>query len=497
MQRNLAALTEEVFDLLVIGGGIFGAGVARDAALRGLRVALVDRHDFASGTSGRSSKLIHGGFRYLETYDFALVAESSRERRILRQIAPHRVVPLPLLLPVYRDSRRPLWLLRLGMSLYDLLALYGNVANHQKLSPAQTRDLEPSLASENLRGAIRFFDCQEDDARFCIDNILHAADLGAVCANYCEVIALQSEGGRLAFARVKDHIEGNEFIIRARVFINAAGPWVERVAALSSSVQGPVPRLSPTRGVHMLLPRLTQSHGIFFQGRRDGRMMFVLPWHDCTLVGTTDTDFTGDPATVRADASDVEYLLAETNALFPQTHATVSDVITTFAGIRPLLRSDARNPSARSREHAIIRGGENLLSIAGGKYTTYRLIARQTVDAAYPILGRKPPPCLTAKTPIPNPRPPHGGERLAEMPEVFASDIEHAVKHEMAQSIDDVMTRRTGLSLSRFGGMAVAEAAGQIMAVTAGWSAERMHRSLAEYRAERERNLLFARSGSD
>lgn len=457
MQRNPSALSNGLFDLLIIGGGIYGAGVARDAALRGLRAALVDQADFASGTSSRSSKLIHGGFRYLEHYDFSLVAESTRERRILRQIAPHRVHPLPLLLPVYRGGQRPLWLLRIGMTLYDALALYRNVEPHRTLSAQSAAELEPALRRENLIGAIRYFDCQEDDARFCVDNILHAAKLGAACVNYCRITGFSRENGRINVARALDALTGQTFVIRAKMFINAAGPWVERVAAMAGAGDGAAgsrstsPRLSPTKGTHILLPRLTQSHGIFFQAKQDGRMMFVLPWNNCTLVGTTDTDFAGDPASVAPDAADIEYLLAEARHLFPAASLTASDIIASFAGIRPLLASDSANPSARSRDHQILRLGENLLSIAGGKYTTYRLIARQTVDAACRILGMRPPPCITHRSPIPNDRPPPRGAQLADHPEVFESDVRHAVAAEMAMSVDDIMARRTGMALSRFG----------------------------------------------
>jgi glycerol-3-phosphate dehydrogenase len=482
MHRNLPALADGVFDLLIIGGGIFGAGIARDAALRGLRVALVEQSDFASGTSSRSSKLIHGGFRYLEQRAFSLVAESTRERRILQDIAPHRVRPLPFLLPVYRGDPRPLWLMRLGMTLYDVLALYRNTAAHRKFSPARTLATEPGLDPKNLRGAIRFYDCQEDDARFCIDNLLHASELGALCANYCEVTGLAAKDGRIVSATVTDRLGAGSFDIRARAFINAAGPWVERVAGLlPPAAPGGLPHLSPTKGVHILLPRLTQTHGIFFQGRRDGRMLFILPWNDCTMVGTTDTDFKGDPADVRADASDVEYLLAEVRALFPSSNFTASDVITTFAGIRPLLKSDASTPTARSREHSILRRGENLLSIAGGKYTTYRLIAEQVVDAAYDVLGSRPAECRTARTPLPNHRPVPTGDRIAEIPDVYASDVTHAVREEMATTVEDVMRRRTGMALSRSGGPATAERVAHIMTNATPQDAERIDASLRAY----------------
>jgi glycerol-3-phosphate dehydrogenase len=428
MKRDLAALAAEQFDVLVIGGGIIGAGIARDAALRGLRVALIDKNDFASGTSSASSKLIHGGFRYLEQGAFRLVAESCRERAILQRIAPHLVRPREFLFPVYDGDRRSLPVIRLGATLYDWIA---REHKHRSLSAERARQAEPALSPTGLRGAVVIHDCQEDDARFCLDNILHAGELGAVCANYCELTGLS------ATAQVRDRLRGESFEIRAHTFVNATGPW------------SPVP-LSPTKGVHLLVPGVTQSHAIVFQARRDGRVLFVLPWGDCSIVGTTDTDWRGDPGDARAETADVEYLLGELRGRFPDA---ATNIITTFAGVRALLRSEA-SPFRRSREHRIIREG-HLITVAGGKYTTYRLIAEQVVNQ----LTRQ--PCRTAETPLPSYRPPPSGEQIAG--DVFASDIRHACEYEMAQRVADVMRRRTGLALSRHGGAETAAKVAQLM----------------------------------
>jgi len=440
MKRDLAALADTTFDVLVIGGGILGAGVARDAALRGLRVALVDQADFASGTSSRSTKLIHGGFRYLEQYAFGLVAESCRERHLLQQLAPDRVRPLPLLLPVYAGDVRPLWKIRLGMTLYDLLARDRNTAPHKSVEPP------PGLRRDGLRGVIQFYDCQVNDARFCLDNLRHAAELGAVCANYCAVT-----GFRAGAAQVRDVISNLQFEIPAKYFVNAAGPWVGRVAQL---IGHDVP-LSPTKGVHLLLPRLTAGHGIFFQARSDGRLLFVLPWGDCSLVGTTDTDFTGDPATARAERADVDYLLRELRWILPDAP---TDILTTFAGVRAL-RGNHRAPSARPREHRILRHSENFLSVAGGKYTTYRRIAQQVVDQ---LTDR---PCRTATTPIP----------------AYPVSVEEACREEMALTLEDVMWRRTGWALSRSGGRENAEEVAGIMARELGWDNARTAAEVDRY----------------
>jgi len=458
--RDLQALANQTFDLLVIGGGILGAGIARDAVLRGLTVALVDQADFASGTSSRSTKLIHGGFRYLEQGAFGLVAESCRERAILQRLAPHLVRPVPFLFVVYDGDVRPLWKLRIGMTLYDLLALYRNTAPHRALTPAATLAREPRLRRTGLRGAVQFYDCQEDDARFCLDNILHAADLGAVCANYCGVTGFVQQTDRVLTARTAD------FDIRARWFINATGPWVDRLT--------PQVQLSPTKGVHLLLAERL-DHGVFWQAR-DGRLVFVIPWLDGAILGATDTDFSGDPATARADERDQEYLLGELQRTLPGIQP---DVITTFAGIRPLLQS-AASPSARSREHRIVRVAANLLTVAGGKYTTYRAIAAEVLDLIRPGKSQ------TARTPLPQHRPPPAGEPIADTPAVFESDIRYARDVEMAQTLSDVMRRRTSLALSRHGGREVAERVAAILFA----DPEQRRRQVAEYLAERARGTL-------
>ncbi len=488
MRRNFPALGEAVFDVLVVGGGIFGAGIARDAALRGLRVALIDKADFASGTSSRSSKLIHGGFRYLEQAAYRLVMESCRERQVLRKIAPHLVKPLPFLLPVYQGDQRSLGKMRLGMALYDALALYRNTARHRGLSAIATVEKEPQLARQGLRGSIMYYDCQEDDARFCVENVLHAVQLGAICLNYCELTGFVSQNEKIIAAKIDDRVGSASIEVRAKCFINAAGPWVDRVAGLAGATDS---HLKPTKGVHILLPRLTDHHAIAFQAKRDGRIMFVLPWNDCSIVGTTDTDYTGDPDDVRADEADIDYILAEVRALFPDVKVGFEDVITTFAGLRPLLHQGNANPSARSREWQIIHHGPNFMSIAGGKYTTYRAEAQKIVDELLRKLGEKPRQCLTAATPLPTPAT-ISDQLIAESPKVYASDIRRACDQEFATSVDDVMRRRTSLALSRFGGAQTASAVARIMASTLGWTESQMRASLQHYLGQHESSLTAA-----
>lgn len=485
MKRNLQLLADRSFDLLIIGGGIFGAGIARDAALRGLSVAIVDKGDWAGETSSRSSKLIHGGFRYLEQGAWRLVAESCRERRVLQEIAPDRVKPIPFLLPVYNGDARPLWKMRVGMTLYDLLAMYQNTASHRTLSAGAARREEESLGEAGLRGAIRYFDCQEDDARFCIDHVLHAAAMGAVAANYCQVTSFELEAERIVAARVNDLLGGTSFDLTANMFVNAAGPWVESVAGLSGAANDGL-ALGPTKGAHLLLPKLTSNHAIAFQARRDGRILFILPWHDCSIVGTTDTDFVADPASAHAEQSDVAYLLAEVNRLMPERKIGPADVITTFAGVRPLLRSTAQFPSSRGREHRIVRQRENLLSVAGGKYTTFRAVAQEVVDRIVALRGWKGRRCRTATTPLPNDRPVPCGEKIADSPLVFESDVIYACREEMAMTVSDVMRRRTPLALSLWGGAETARRVAAIMRGIMDWDAAKEQRSLDHYLAERQ-----------
>jgi len=374
------------------------------------------------------------------------------------------------------------------MSLYDWLALRRNVAPHRTLSVERTLMNEPSLSRKGLRGAVAFYDCQEDDARFCVDHILHAAELEASCINYCTLTGLITREDRIVAARVRDEVGSCMFEISARVFINAAGPWVEKVCGLTPFDASGV-RLSPAKGVHLVVPRLTRQHAIAFQARSDHRVLFVIPWGDYSLLGTTDTDFDGDPAHARVEPADVDYLLAEARALFPDAQLSDSEVITTTVGVRSVAASTLAMPSARSREHRVVRTGRNLLSIVGGKYTTHRVIAQQTVDAAYGLLNVEAPPCRTAEVPVPNRRPAAAGEKISGAPEVHASDIIHACQQEMVVTLEDVMRRRTSLALSRAGGPEVASTVAHLMAPLMGWSADEERSQFERYVDEWKRNL--------
>jgi glycerol-3-phosphate dehydrogenase len=373
-------MSEGAVDLLIIGGGITGAGIARDAALRGLRVALVDKADFGAGTSSHSSRLIHGGIRYLEQGAFRLVFEASHERRVLLRIAPHLVRPLAFLFPVYRGGRMPAWKLRAGMWLYDLLSVFRNVRWHRWLRAKKVRRVEPGLRDRGLIGAALYYDAQTDDARLVIATMRSAARAGALVANYVETTALLKPDGRVRGAVVRDVLTGQTATVRAHVVVNATGPWADVLRRLDDPHATPMLRV--TKGAHVLVPRrrVANQHAVTLLSQIDGRVMFVLPWGDFSYIGTTDTDADSSPDALRVTAADVTYLLRSANAAFPDARLTPSDVVSAWVGLRPLLRQDHANPSQVSREHRIDESPHGLITIAGGKLTTYRVMARDVVD---------------------------------------------------------------------------------------------------------------------
>jgi glycerol-3-phosphate dehydrogenase len=387
MQRNLDALTDGTLDLLVLGGGITGAGVALDATLRGLRVGLIDKGDFASGTSSVSSKLIHGGLRYLEHGDFHLVYEDLHERGLLLRNAPHLVRPLRFVIPFYRGARVAPWKWRVGLTLYDLLAGRNNIRRSRTLDLHELRHEFSSLQPESLLGGAEYFDAQTDDARLCIEVLRTASVHGASVANYVEAVRFEKGG-----VRAVDRAGGKELTIRARQILNATGPWVDLVCALAGDASGP--HLQPTKGVHLVVRDLGLAAAFLLLHPEDGRVFFVIPWLGKTLIGTTDTfaSETADDLTV-TDA-DVRYLLAGYGRHF--SHALLPrDVLGTFVGLRPLIRARPGEPSHLSREFRLWRSPSGMLHVAGGKYTTYRRMAEIVTDAVMRGLGL---PCRTGRT---------------------------------------------------------------------------------------------------
>lgn len=410
----------DAVDMLVIGGGITGAGIARDAAMRGLRTAVVEMGDLASGTSSRSSKLVHGGLRYLEHYEFSLVFEAVSERRILLDLAPHLVNPLGFVFPVYEGSRHKLWFIEAGMWLYDGLSLFRSPKLHKKLGMEELQKLEPSLSSVGLQGAPLYYDCSTDDARLTLETALDAVERGACVATYSRVEKLlHDERGRAVGAVIRDVLDNTVREIRAQVVVNASGPWTDSVLTLGQHTippggPGTSNLLRPTKGVHIVVPfeKLPVNHAVVCLHPADQRVLFAIPWGEHTYLGTTDTDYSGDPGVVSASREDVTYLIAAAREYFPGHPLTDGDVVSTWAGVRPLIappQADGSEASSVSREHQIIVGSNGVLTVAGGKLTTYRKMAREVVDTAVDLLKlsgfvRELLPSATEKEPLPGAR---------------------------------------------------------------------------------------------
>lgn len=387
--QTWAALHRGPFDLLVVGGGITGAGVARDAALRGLRVALVEADDWASGTSSRSSRLVHGGVRYLEHGHLHLVFEASRERRTLLTIAPHLVRPLRFTWPVYAGARIPRWKLRAGLLAYDALSLFRNVGTHHGASRRTILQRETALRGDGLRGGARYWDASTDDVRLTIANVLSAAEAGAVVLNHAAVRAFAHDPqGRVSGAEVLDYTTGESVRVAARVVVNATGPWSDVTRRMDDGTDHAA--VLGSKGVHIAVPRaLVPCHdALTLLHPDDGRVFFILPSAVHTIIGTTETPATTGPATVRANRGDVAYLLRAANHFFPAAHLEPRHVISAWAGIRPLVAHTGTTANDASREHHIGASASGLLSVTGGKLTTYRAMAAEIVDRVERTLGR-------------------------------------------------------------------------------------------------------------
>ena len=529
-QRALDALSHDTFDVLVIGGGITGAGVARDAALRGLRTALVEQDDFASGTSSRSSRLVHGGVRYLEHGQLRLVFESSAERRTLRRIAPHLVRPLAFVWPVYAGARVPRWKLAAGLTLYDLLALFRNVGRHERLTAAGVLAREPRLQRDALVGGARYWDAATDDARLTLATIRSAREAGAVVLNHARVVSLAMANDRVGGARVVDRATGTSMDVSARVAVNATGPWSDTVERMAGGASRPAVRGS--KGVHVCVARARVDNvgALTLLAPRDGRVMFVLPAGDFTIIGTTDSYETVEPDQVRASESDVSYLLDAANHFFPAARLTRADVVSAWAGLRPLKAGDeGDDPGAASREHTIVEHVPGLVSVTGGKLTTYRAMARQVVDAAQRSLGARPTRSTTARVTLAGGAVPdvareiaaaaaltrdtavatrlvhaHGdawrdvwtlaandpalAERVEATRPYIRAELLYAVREELALTLGDLLIRRTPLAFElRDHGRAAARRVASDVARWLAWSPVEMRAAIAEYDAEVER----------
>jgi glycerol-3-phosphate dehydrogenase len=523
---DLERLRHETFDILVIGGGVTGAGIALDAATRGLSVALVEQRDYAAGTSSRSSKLIHGGLRYLEQLNVALVREALRERGLLlNDLAPHLVRPVPFVFPLtHRVWERAY--VGAGIALYDTLGGARQLPRHKHLSRRAATRLIPSLRPDALTGAIRYYDAQVDDARHTMEIARTAAAYGASTVISARVVELLREGDRVVGAQVRDQESGEDLEVRARQVINATGVWTDEIQDLVG--RGSI-HVRASKGIHLVVPRdrIHGDAGLIL--RTESSVLFVIPWGRHWLLGTTDTDWDLDLAHPAASASDIQYLLDRVNRVLttPLTHEDVEGV---YAGLRPLLTGESDSTSQLSREHAVSQTVAGLITIAGGKYTTYRVMAKDAVDAAARNLPQRVPPSVTDRTPLLGAHGYHAlwnrrhalakgsglhvsriehllgrygaltlelldlladrpelGERIVGADSYLKIEALYAASHEGALHLDDLLTRRTRISVETFDrGLAAARDVAPLLGEVLGWSDDDLAREIEHYEARVE-----------
>jgi len=536
---RLNGIDTATFDAVVIGGGMAGAGVARDLALRGASVALFEKGDFASGTSSKSSKLIHGGLRYLELFDFRLVRESLREKKTLERLAPHLVRPLPFLVPVYRGSKRGLITVRIGMWLYDLLTPGRERERFRVVRAVDALALEPSIQAQDLRGAGYYFDdLLLFPERLCLENALSAARHGARVHNYCEVEEITRGPRGIDGVRVRDLLTGRVHAVRAGVIVNCSGPWVDRLRELAGVSDAGKRVLRTTKGIHCMLPRMTDR--AVYLSTTDDRMIFVIPWREFSMVGTTDTDFDGDPDRLWATREEVEYLLDAVRPALPDPRVAFDRVVYTWAGVRPLAFEEGAAASKVSRDHKVVVEGSDgrFLSITGTKLTCFRSLAEEVGDRVMSALGRRVPSRTAALTldglddeagkfearawmdvsgeiaatglsretlqvlvetygrGYPRvlglaKKLPDGTARLCPQNPEIVAQLHHAVAEEMAVSLQDFLLRRTAIGQSACLGLDCYEAIGGRMGGLLGWSPRRLDAELDAYRGCVDRSLRF------
>ncbi len=518
-------LTGTVFDLVVIGGGITGAATARDAALRGLSVLLVEKDDFAAGTSSRSSKLIHGGLRYLETYQFRLVAESVREREKMLTLAPHLTELRPFLYLLYRGYPESKALLNLGLTFYDVVSGSWRQRRHSMLSAEKVLRREPHLRADGLLGAGLYYDVLTDDARLTLDTVKGATEAGAQALNHSAVTALVLEAGKCRGVTITDAVGGGSFDVHARQVVSATGPWTDQTRELERTQA--THRLRPTKGVHIVVKKsdFPLNTAVFLRSPTDNRVVWPTPSleDDVVYIGTTDTDYTGDLDNVLPDERDITYLLDVANHTIPEARLTEDHVVGSWAGLRPLIAPPPGvSASNTSREHAITTGPTGLIAISGGKLTSNRVMASHLVDAAVKAMGRPAGKASAAAT-----TPISGGTGVAavraaaeaaSVPPALAelwqrrygsnaaavielwrqepanrevlgarqltrAEIIYSVTEEMSETLTDLMARRTSTFFwDAQGGLDEIEAVSKQMAELLGWSEERREAEIGSYR---------------
>ena len=457
-------------DLLVVGGGILGAGTVRDAAMRGLRVALVEQYDFAYGTSSRSSRLLHGGLRYLAQGRVGLVREAGREKAILAAIAPHLAAPLAFVFPTYHGTEWPRWQLSLGVRVYDALCGVKGAPNSATMSREQTVALLPWLKQEGLTGSVRYGDALTNDARLVIDTLRSAARHGAVLLNYTKMVHARRDDGRW-ICRLRDAEGGRDWEVVAAAVVNVTGPWAMQLE--QSAI-----KLRLTKGVHLMIDRSrlpVPDAVVMAEGKR---ILFAIPYGQRVILGTTDTDYAGRIEEVRAEPEDTAYILRVTNQTFPKAGIGPADVIANWAGLRPLIAKRDGSPSDISRRHLIIGRGDGWFDVAGGKLTTYRFIAEQTVDRVARLLGRAVAPCRTHLESLVSEQEAIGFSGI-EPPAVELGVVEHFCRNEWALHLEDVMDRRGRWSTYSMDAEAIAQKVAEMMAGICGWTTQRKEQELS------------------
>jgi len=541
-QAALDAVPRDELDVVVIGGGVVGAGAALDAVTRGLSVALFEGRDWASGTSSRSSKLVHGGLRYLEMLDFGLVREALRERGLLAQrLAPHLVRPVPFLYPLRHRGWERLYA-GAGVALYDILGASSGssrgLPRHRHLTRSGAIRACPSLRRDALVGAIQYYDAQVDDARHTMALVRTAQSYGALCANRARVVGFLREGERVSGVRVRDFESDTEIEVRARQVVNATGVWTDLTQAMVGE-RGQF-HVRASKGIHLVVPRdrIQSSTGLIL--RTETSVLFVIPWGRHWIIGTTDTDWSLGKAHPAASRTDIDYLLAHVNEVLV-TPLTREDVEGVYAGLRPLLTGESESTSQLSREHTVAHPVPGLVVVAGGKYTTYRVMAKDAIDAVSHGLDEKVPPSCTERVPLVgadgytatwNARQrladrhglhvarvehllhrqgslvhevlalvdddPSLGEPLEGADDYLRAEVVHAASHEGARHLDDVLTRRTRVSIETFDrGVAAAPVAARLVAPVLRWSRGQVKREVEHYLARVEAERLSQEQPDD
>jgi len=377
MRRDITQLQNTIFDLLIVGGGINGAAIANLAAQRGLKVALLEKGDFASGTSSKSTKLLHGGIRYLENFEFDLVHESLQERYIQLKSVPHLTKSIRFIIPVYQGDKRPLWMMKLGVFLYDTLAGSFRIGSRQSLTLNELKNLEPNLLTDGLTGAVSYYDVQMDDARICLENVLTAQQHGAHAANYVKVMSFIQTNGKITGVKAVDVLTEKSFDVRANRIVCTAGPWTNALLRVASPETKKIVRT--TKGIHVVYKGNLTNNALLITSKKDNRIFFIIPWLGNSLIGTTDTNYIGNPDKVKVNREDIDYLLKEARRVLPAVDLNPENIITVFAGLRPLIRKGGA-PGKISRKHFIMETASGLIVVIGGKYTTYRKIAEECVN---------------------------------------------------------------------------------------------------------------------